>query len=157
MASKRVIAVLGGQWGDEGKGKLVDLLAMDADLVCRAQVSRVGSKSTWFDFGRSFVHFFFCREGTTRVTPWWLIPCRISSTCCRGRLVVAGLLMKCAYADCMARLVFISLFFPPFAFPAVAFINCLSYSLCCHGEIPLFSIECHKSPQDILLHKLLLT
>ena len=33
-----VTVVLGGQWGDEGKGKLVDILAQDADLVCRAQV-----------------------------------------------------------------------------------------------------------------------
>ncbi|KAI9353601.1 Adenylosuccinate synthetase [Obelidium mucronatum] len=28
--------VLGAQWGDEGKGKLVDVLAQTADLVCRA-------------------------------------------------------------------------------------------------------------------------
>lgn len=34
-----VTVVLGGQWGDEGKGKLVDILAQDADLVCRAQVN----------------------------------------------------------------------------------------------------------------------
>ena len=27
--------VLGTQWGDEGKGKVVDLLAADADLVVR--------------------------------------------------------------------------------------------------------------------------
>ena len=27
--------VLGSQWGDEGKGKIVDLLAVKADLVCR--------------------------------------------------------------------------------------------------------------------------
>lgn len=33
-----VVVVLGGQWGDEGKGKLVDILAVDADLVCRCQV-----------------------------------------------------------------------------------------------------------------------
>ncbi|XP_042705550.1 adenylosuccinate synthetase isozyme 2-like isoform X2 [Chrysemys picta bellii] len=33
----RVTVVLGAQWGDEGKGKVVDLLAMDADLVCRCQ------------------------------------------------------------------------------------------------------------------------
>lgn len=32
--------VLGTQWGDEGKGKLVDLLANDANIVCRCQVSR---------------------------------------------------------------------------------------------------------------------
>eukprot|EP00126_Sphaerothecum_destruens_P015784 Sdes_comp9829_c0_seq1m1367 len=27
--------VLGSQWGDEGKGKLVDILAQEADVVCR--------------------------------------------------------------------------------------------------------------------------
>ena len=27
--------VLGAQWGDEGKGKLVDLLAKDMNMVCR--------------------------------------------------------------------------------------------------------------------------
>jgi adenylosuccinate synthase len=29
--------VLGSQWGDEGKGKLVDILAYDNQLCCRAQ------------------------------------------------------------------------------------------------------------------------
>ncbi|XP_072887408.1 adenylosuccinate synthetase isozyme 2-like [Hemitrygon akajei] len=33
----RVTVVLGAQWGDEGKGKVVDLLAQDAELVCRCQ------------------------------------------------------------------------------------------------------------------------
>lgn len=33
----KVTVVLGAQWGDEGKGKLVDILATDADLVCRCQ------------------------------------------------------------------------------------------------------------------------
>uniref|UniRef100_A0A8D3CNF0 Adenylosuccinate synthetase n=1 Tax=Scophthalmus maximus TaxID=52904 RepID=A0A8D3CNF0_SCOMX len=33
----RVTVVLGAQWGDEGKGKVVDLLAQDADMVCRCQ------------------------------------------------------------------------------------------------------------------------
>jgi adenylosuccinate synthase len=27
--------IVGAQWGDEGKGKIVDLLAQDSDLVCR--------------------------------------------------------------------------------------------------------------------------
>lgn len=31
----RVCTVLGGQWGDEGKGKLADVLAENYDLVCR--------------------------------------------------------------------------------------------------------------------------
>ena len=30
--------VLGGQWGDEGKGKLVDILGQRADVVARCQV-----------------------------------------------------------------------------------------------------------------------
>jgi len=33
----RVKVVLGAQWGDEGKGKLVDLLAENADVVARCQ------------------------------------------------------------------------------------------------------------------------
>lgn len=37
----KVTVVLGAQWGDEGKGKVVDLLAQDADMVCRCQVSSV--------------------------------------------------------------------------------------------------------------------
>lgn len=31
-------AVLGSQWGDEGKGKLVDILAQEYDIVARCQV-----------------------------------------------------------------------------------------------------------------------
>ena len=34
----KVSVVLGAQWGDEGKGKVVDLLASNADVVCRYQV-----------------------------------------------------------------------------------------------------------------------
>lgn len=34
-----VTVVLGSQWGDEGKGKLVDMLAQQADYCCRCQVS----------------------------------------------------------------------------------------------------------------------
>ncbi|XP_017885737.1 adenylosuccinate synthetase isoform X1 [Ceratina calcarata] len=33
----KVTVVLGAQWGDEGKGKVVDMLAIDADVVCRCQ------------------------------------------------------------------------------------------------------------------------
>jgi adenylosuccinate synthase len=29
--------IVGAQWGDEGKGKIVDLLAIDSDIVCRYQ------------------------------------------------------------------------------------------------------------------------
>ena len=36
--ANKVKVVLGAQWGDEGKGKLVDLLAEHADVVARCQV-----------------------------------------------------------------------------------------------------------------------
>lgn len=35
----KVTVVLGAQWGDEGKGKVVDMLAGEMDVVCRCQVS----------------------------------------------------------------------------------------------------------------------
>lgn len=41
----KVIVVLGAQWGDEGKGKVVDLLAQDADMVCRCQVGPLVNQS----------------------------------------------------------------------------------------------------------------
>ena len=31
------ITVVGAQWGDEGKGKIVDLMSAEADLVVRFQ------------------------------------------------------------------------------------------------------------------------
>lgn len=37
MDNNRVTVVLGAQWGDEGKGKVVDLLALNSDVVCRCQ------------------------------------------------------------------------------------------------------------------------
>lgn len=30
-----VVAIIGGQWGDEGKGRIVDLLSQHADVVVR--------------------------------------------------------------------------------------------------------------------------
>lgn len=35
----KVTVILGAQWGDEGKGKVVDMLATSMDIVCRCQVS----------------------------------------------------------------------------------------------------------------------
>ena len=35
--SRRTVVVVGAQWGDEGKGKLVDVLAENADWVVRYQ------------------------------------------------------------------------------------------------------------------------
>lgn len=35
--NSKVTVVLGAQWGDEGKGKVVDMIATDVDVVCRCQ------------------------------------------------------------------------------------------------------------------------
>lgn len=35
--TEQLCVVLGTQWGDEGKGKLVDILAQSYDVVARAQ------------------------------------------------------------------------------------------------------------------------
>jgi adenylosuccinate synthase len=35
FSSTKIISIVGAQWGDEGKGKLVDILASSADLVAR--------------------------------------------------------------------------------------------------------------------------
>ena len=37
LRSVPATVIVGAQWGDEGKGKIVDLLAQDSDLVCRYQ------------------------------------------------------------------------------------------------------------------------
>lgn len=55
----KVTVVLGAQWGDEGKGKVVDMLAMDADVVCRCQVpfpSRCPSRTVISVPAALFVH-----------------------------------------------------------------------------------------------------
>ena len=40
VLGNKVSVVLGAQYGDEGKGKFTDLLATDADIVCRCAVSK---------------------------------------------------------------------------------------------------------------------
>ncbi|KAK7861188.1 adenylosuccinate synthetase [Quercus suber] len=40
----QVSGVLGCQWGDEGKGKLVDILAHHFDIVARCQVDSAGAR-----------------------------------------------------------------------------------------------------------------
>jgi hypothetical protein len=47
----QVCVVLGTQWGDEGKGKLVDILAQQYDVVARAQV-RGGARGRFGGRGR---------------------------------------------------------------------------------------------------------
>jgi len=50
MSTNKVNVVLGSQWGDEGKGKLVDILASEADVVARCAVSFQEIKKKKFFF-----------------------------------------------------------------------------------------------------------
>ena len=46
-------AVLGAQWGDEGKGKIVDVLARDMDIVARFSGGNNAGHTVVNDKGRS--------------------------------------------------------------------------------------------------------
>ena len=63
-------AVTGINWGDEGKGRVIDLLAENADIVARYQggnnaghtvVTEKGNKFTLFDIERNTVNRIFVR------------------------------------------------------------------------------------------------
>lgn len=51
-----VRVVIGAQWGDEGKGKIVDLLAQKADVVMRVQGSNNAGHTVINEFGESHLH-----------------------------------------------------------------------------------------------------
>lgn len=50
----QVTAVLGSQWGDEGKGKLVDVLAQTYDVVCRCQGGANAGHTIYDDDGTKY-------------------------------------------------------------------------------------------------------
>lgn len=48
--------VVGVQWGDEGKGKIVDMLALNYDMVCRSQGGHNAGHTIWVDGTRYALH-----------------------------------------------------------------------------------------------------
>ncbi|KAL3315518.1 hypothetical protein Ciccas_005854 [Cichlidogyrus casuarinus] len=52
----KVLVVIGAQWGDEGKGKLVDKLAESAQLVCRCQGGNNAGHTVIVDGVEYFFH-----------------------------------------------------------------------------------------------------
>lgn len=48
--------VVGVQWGDEGKGKIVDMLALNYDMVCRSQGGHNAGHTIWVDGVRYALH-----------------------------------------------------------------------------------------------------
>ena len=53
-------AVLGAQWGDEGKGKVIDFLAKDADIVARFAGGNNAGHTVINDLGRFSFHLVPC-------------------------------------------------------------------------------------------------
>jgi adenylosuccinate synthase len=48
--------IVGVQWGDEGKGKIVDMLAQEYDMVCRSQGGHNAGHTIWVDGTRYALH-----------------------------------------------------------------------------------------------------
>ncbi|MAJ45492.1 MAG: adenylosuccinate synthase [Candidatus Marinimicrobia bacterium] len=51
-----VISVVGGQWGDEGKGKIVDVLSSDVELVARYQGGANAGHTVYTEEGKIVLH-----------------------------------------------------------------------------------------------------
>ena len=51
-----VISVVGGQWGDEGKGKIVDVLSADVELVARYQGGANAGHTVYIDKEKIVLH-----------------------------------------------------------------------------------------------------
>ena len=56
MGKNSNIVVLGTQWGDEGKGKIVDLLCGDADAVVRFQGGHNAGHTLVIDGEKTVLH-----------------------------------------------------------------------------------------------------
>lgn len=48
--------IVGIQWGDEGKGKIVDMLAQEYDMVCRSQGGHNAGHTIWVDGTKYALH-----------------------------------------------------------------------------------------------------
>ena len=70
-----VIAVVGANWGDEGKGKITDYLAREADFVVRYQGGNNAGHTIINEFGKFALHLlpsgvFYPRSSTCSARVW---------------------------------------------------------------------------------------
>ena len=56
MTSRKADLIVGIQWGDEGKGKIVDRLAKEYDMVCRSQGGHNAGHTIWVDGVKYALH-----------------------------------------------------------------------------------------------------
>lgn len=65
-----VKAIVGGNWGDEGKGKMTDMLAADSDIVVRFQGGANAGHTIVNDKGKFALHLLpsgVCYDHVTNV------------------------------------------------------------------------------------------
>ena len=65
-----VRAIVGGCWGDEGKGKMTDLLSEDSDIVVRFQGGANAGHTIINQYGKFALHLLpsgICRQDVTNV------------------------------------------------------------------------------------------
>ena len=58
-----IVTIIGGQWGDEGKGKIIDHLAKNADLVARYSGGNNVGHTIENDYGKFALHLVPCGVG----------------------------------------------------------------------------------------------
>ena len=65
-----VKAVVGANWGDEGKGKITDMLAEKADIIIRFQGGANAGHTIINDYGKFALHTsrFFSRKSSQSLT-----------------------------------------------------------------------------------------
>ncbi len=56
MKNNQADLIVGIQWGDEGKGKIVDKLAQEYDMVCRSQGGHNAGHTIWVDGVKFALH-----------------------------------------------------------------------------------------------------
>ena len=53
----KTLALIGAQWGDEGKGKITDLLSEKADIIVRYQGGNNAGHTIWVGNKKTVLHF----------------------------------------------------------------------------------------------------
>ena len=84
-----VVALVGGQWGDEGKGKVVDILAENADIVVRYGGGANAGHTVIIDHTKFALHLM--PSGAVR---WIMIPLACSLTAFTPCSLAVGTLGK---------------------------------------------------------------
>ena len=62
-----VRAIVGANWGDEGKGKITDMLAEDSDIIIRFQGGSNAGHTIINDYGS--LHYIFCHPVFFTIIP----------------------------------------------------------------------------------------